>query len=100
METKSSPIETKSTPMEARNSTLFQRGLCPERIGLACSGRSVVRSGALGPFMVLRDHAPLVSSLESGPVRYTTEDGTREEILVRSGFVTVSNNRIIACVEL
>ncbi|MDD5915853.1 MAG: hypothetical protein PUD74_06615 [Bacteroidales bacterium] len=100
METKSSQIETKSSPMEARNSTLVLKVISPERTLLDCSVRSVEFCGALGPFMVLRDHAPLVSSLESGPVRYTTEDGTREEILVRSGFVTVSNNRIIACVEL
>ena len=80
METKSSQIETKSSPMEARNSTLVLKVISPERTLLECSVRSVEFCGALGPFMVLRDHAPLVSSLESGPVRYTTEDGTREEI--------------------
>ncbi|MGN0201344.1 MAG: F0F1 ATP synthase subunit epsilon [Candidatus Cryptobacteroides sp.] len=74
--------------------------ISPEQTLLSCNVISVELPGTLGPFVVLRDHAPVVSSLESGLIRYTTGDGSREELRIRSGFVSVSNNSVTACVEL
>ena len=48
--------------------------------------------------MVLQNHAPLVSTLDAGEVRYN-EDGEVKELLVKGGFVRVCNNRIEISVE-
>ena len=54
--------------------------------------------GAAGRFEVLRGHAPLISSLVKGRIRWN--EGEREGSLeILSGFVEVLGNKISACVE-
>ena len=59
---------------------------------------AVTLPGALGPFEVLKDHAPLVSSLVKGDIVYVAEDGEKS-VSILSGFVEVSDNKVVACVE-
>ena len=59
---------------------------------------AVTLPGTLSPFEVLKDHAPLVSSLVKGDIVYVAEDG-EHRIGILSGFVEVSDNKVIACVE-
>lgn len=54
--------------------------------------------GSLGEFEVLRDHAPLISSLEKGAIRYR-KDGKEESIAILSGFVEVLDNCVRVCAE-
>jgi F-type H+-transporting ATPase subunit epsilon len=49
--------------------------------------------------MVLKDHAPLISSLEEGRILFMS-GGVEENLDIRSGFVEIAFNKIIACVEL
>ena len=51
--------------------------------------------GAKGRFVVLKDHAPIVSSLVEGEIVF----GQDESVHIKSGFVEVHDNQIIACVE-
>lgn len=54
--------------------------------------------GTMGEFEVLQDHAPLISSLSAGAIRY--RDGEGEHCIdIKSGFVNVRDNVILACVE-
>ena len=67
--------------------------------------------GAKGRFVVLKDHAPIVSSLVEGDIVFGPGPSTplrdrenelrdREgQISISSGFVEVHDNQIIACVE-
>ncbi|MBQ6179758.1 MAG: F0F1 ATP synthase subunit epsilon [Bacteroidales bacterium] len=67
--------------------------------------------GAKGRFVVLKDHAPIVSSLVEGDIVFGPGPSTplrdrenelrdREgQIRISSGFVEVHDNQIIACVE-
>ena len=67
--------------------------------------------GAKGRFVVLKDHAPIVSSLVEGeivfglgpstPLRDRGKELRDQEgrIRISSGFVEVHDNQIIACVE-
>ena len=55
--------------------------------------------GALGAFTVLPGHAPLVTALLSGDIRYVT-DGKEERFRIREGFVEVKDNVVSACVEI
>lgn len=52
--------------------------------------------GAKGRFVVLKDHAPIISALVEGVIVFG-QDGS---VHIKSGFVEVHDNQIIACVEL
>ena len=49
--------------------------------------------------MVLKDHAPLISSLEEGRIAFTSA-GVDECVDISSGFVEIAYNDVIVCVEL
>ena len=53
--------------------------------------------GAKGRFVVLKDHAPIVSSLVEGEIVFGGSEGI---VHIKSGFVEVVDNQVIACVEL
>lgn len=71
----------------------------PERTVFDGMVETVVLPGELGTFQVLRDHAPLISSLGAGEVKYVA--GTETQVLqIAGGFVEVRNNQISVCAEL
>ena len=53
--------------------------------------------GALEPFMVLYNHAPLISTLKAGKISWS--GAKDEELAIEAGFVEVNNNIVVACVE-
>lgn len=59
----------------------------------------VLLPGTAAPFVVLRGHAPLISSLIAGKVCYTTTDGKDGEVAIEGGFVEVRDNNIVVCTE-
>jgi len=59
---------------------------------------AVTVPGTMGSFQILRDHAPIISTLEDGPVIIKTK--TDEEIIViKGGVVEVLKNKIIVLAE-
>ena len=56
--------------------------------------------GTLGEFEILVNHAPIISSLESGKVSYEIATGELKKLEIESGFVEVQKNVISLCVEL
>lgn len=59
----------------------------------------VLLPGAKAPFVVLRGHAPLISSLTAGRVAYTLPCGDEGCVDVAGGFVEVHNDTIVVCTE-
>ena len=59
---------------------------------------SVTLPGSAGSFSVLINHAPIISSLESGKVVVRTQEGSQDYPL-NSGFVEVKDNVVIICIE-
>lgn len=55
--------------------------------------------GGKGRFMVLKNHAPVISSLSEGEIVYTS-GGTEYRTGILSGFVRINVNEIVACVEI
>ncbi len=55
--------------------------------------------GTLGSFEVLKNHAPIISSLEKGDVRYKTTGGEVVTITIDGGVVEVLNNEISLLAE-
>lgn len=60
---------------------------------------SVTLPGTVGSFTVLNNHAPIISSLETGKISYKDANG-KTDITVKSGFAEVQNNVLSVCVEL
>lgn len=72
--------------------------LSPERELLSCQVEQVELPGMLGRFVVLQDHAPIISALVEGVIRYRI-DGEDRTLPVASGFVQVKDNVVTACIE-
>ncbi len=71
----------------------------PERTVFDGTISSIQLPGEAGRFQVLHNHAPLISTLVEGDVKYTTTDG-EQTLHIASGFADVNNNEISVCVEL
>lgn len=55
--------------------------------------------GKKGSFQVLKDHAPIVSTLENGPVIMVDQTGNETRYVINGGVVEVKMNRIILLAE-
>lgn len=55
--------------------------------------------GSKGSFQVLKDHAPLVSSLAKGNVSYRNHKRETTDMIVTGGVVEVLNNHITLLAE-
>jgi F-type H+-transporting ATPase subunit epsilon len=61
--------------------------------------KSVRVPGRKGSFQVLKDHAPIISTLESGPVIIVDQAGTEIKYQIDSGVIEVKANKIILLVD-
>lgn len=72
--------------------------LSPEGTLVQAEVSLVTLPGAVSAFTVLKDHAPLITALVQGEIRYM-EDGTEKRLPIREGFVEVRDNTVSCCVE-
>ena len=49
--------------------------------------------------MVLRNHAPLITTLDRGYVKYESE-GVEGSVAITAGFVEVKENTVTVCAEV
>jgi len=73
--------------------------VAPDRVVYKGRVRSFSAPGELGAFQVLVNHAPLLSSLDVGEVKFTDEDGNIEYFATSGGFVEVRDNRVLALLD-
>jgi F-type H+-transporting ATPase subunit epsilon len=57
--------------------------------------RSVRVPGKKGSFQVLKDHAPIISTLDSGNVIMVDQDGKETILEITGGVIEVKTNKII-----
>jgi len=62
----------------------------PEKLLFSGEVESVVAPGAEGEFTVLKDHAPVMTTLKSGVVTVADETGKIQKLFVRGGFADVN----------
>ena len=74
--------------------------ISPERRIFDGEVNRVTVPGTLGEFEILVNHAPIISSLESGNVSYEIATGELKQLEIESGFVEVQKNVVSLCVEL
>lgn len=70
----------------------------PEKVlfeGMVCY---VQMPGTSGSFSVVYDHAPLLTSLTEGQIKFKSE-GVTHQLPVKSGYVSVNDNQVSICVE-
>jgi F-type H+-transporting ATPase subunit epsilon len=61
--------------------------------------RSIRVPGSKGSFQVLKDHAPIVSTLDSGPVIMVDNAGNETRYEIDGGVIEVKMNKIILLAE-
>ena len=59
---------------------------------------AVTVPGTLGSFQILKDHAPIISTLEDGPV-IVKGNNSLETFNIKGGVVEVLDNKIIVLAE-
>ena len=73
--------------------------LSPEGTLVQAEVSLVTLPGIVSSFTVLKDHAPLVTALVAGDIRYVT-GGKEARLPIREGFVEVRDNLVTVCVEV
>ncbi len=73
--------------------------LTPEKTIYAGKVKLISVPGTKAPFTVLRNHAPIISTLEKGFIRIVTEMGNDLHYLIDKGIIEVNNNNIKVLVE-
>ena len=72
--------------------------LTPDKKVFEGEVRSVTVPGTMGSFEVLKDHAPVISTLEDGKVIFRT-DKDEETIFIKGGVIEVLDNTIMVLAE-
>jgi F-type H+-transporting ATPase subunit epsilon len=70
----------------------------PDQLIFAGNVEKVTLPGAAGPFQVLKDHAPLVTTFQQGYVRYQA-DAKEHMLAVHQGLAEVLNNQVTILLE-
>lgn len=71
----------------------------PERELFSGEIKEITVPGAAGEFTILVNHAPIVSSLVKGEVKYVTMEGDAHTLAISEGFVESSDNVVTLCVS-
>ena len=69
--------------------------ITPDRKIYSGEIRSVRVPGRKGSFQVLKDHAPIISTLDAGPVIMADNQGAEVQFEITGGVIEVRRNRII-----
>ena len=73
--------------------------IAPEGFIFTGNVTSVSVPGTYSAFTILKNHAPIISSLTKGVITYVLADERECQICIDGGFVEVYNNLITVCVE-
>ncbi|MGD0340580.1 MAG: ATP synthase F1 subunit epsilon [Bacteroidales bacterium] len=73
--------------------------ITPDRKVFEGDIKSIRVPGKKGSFQVLKDHAPIISTLENGPVIMVDQAGTETRYEINGGVIEVKANIIILLAE-
>lgn len=71
----------------------------PEQKVYSGKVKSVIVPGAKGSFGILRNHAPIISTLEKGKVKIIEDNGAEKIFDIERGIIEVNRNKIILIAE-
>ena len=61
--------------------------------------QDVLLPGEEGEFGILPEHVSLFTLLQAGVIDFTTIEGQKDSVVINSGNVTLSNNKVIALID-
>jgi F-type H+-transporting ATPase subunit epsilon len=70
----------------------------PDQLIFQGEAASVTVPGTSGSFEVLKDHAPIISTLEDGKVTVRTSQET-QTFVIKGGVVEVKENKVVVLAE-
>lgn len=73
--------------------------LTPDKTVFSGNINSVTVPGTKGLFTILKNHAPIISTLESGELRFLTSAGQDFLYEISRGMIEANRNRIMVLVE-
>jgi F-type H+-transporting ATPase subunit epsilon len=73
--------------------------LTPDKTVFSGAIRSVTVPGTKGPFTILENHAPIISTLEKGEVSIVTSHGSDMLYLINQGVIEVHKNNVMVLAE-
>ena len=82
----------------AQSNELHAVVISPERTLYSANVDALILPGEKGQFEILRNHAPLISSLTTGTI--ICRGNEPFELRIVSGFVEVKENEVTMCVEV
>ncbi|MBA7703670.1 ATP synthase epsilon chain [subsurface metagenome] len=56
--------------------------------------------GTKGPFVILHNHAPIISTLDKGQIKIVTDNQDTKLINIEGGIIEVKKNKIIVLADL
>lgn len=74
--------------------------ITPDEVVVSATVEYVYLPGSLGEMGVLDHHAPMITSLEPGELRYKPVDGDEVSMVVGTGFVQVNDERVLMVTDL
>jgi F-type H+-transporting ATPase subunit epsilon len=79
---------------------MFLEIITPEKKIFSGGIKLVQVPGAKGQFEVLRNHAPIISTLNKGKVKVVAHEGEKTFFDIQGGVIEVKENKIIILAEL
>jgi F-type H+-transporting ATPase subunit epsilon len=73
--------------------------VAPDRVVFQGEATSVTAPGTMGGFQVLFNHAPLLSSLDVGPLKVKNTQGVDTVYATGGGYLEVRENNVVVLVE-
>lgn len=73
--------------------------LTPDKTVFSGNINSVTVPGTKGPFTILKNHAPIISTLENGELSLLTTNGIDMLYEISEGMIEVNQNRIMVLAE-
>lgn len=74
--------------------------ISPQSVVFDGDVEQVTVPGTQGEFEILTNHAPIISSLESGTMSYKPQGQSKTQLSIQGGFVEVQKNTVSVCVEI
>ncbi len=73
--------------------------ISPEKKLFTGEVKLVQLPGSLGSFEILKDHAPIISSLNKGTIKIISPEGVTKFFEIEGGVIEAKNNDIIVLAE-
>ena len=85
--------------MSSRGNSLLLEIVTPCKVVFKGEVTSFAAPGVIGGFQVLYNHAPLLSGLQAGEVKFISADGAEQRFATSGGFVEVKDNHVVMLAE-